>query len=123
MTAFAHVEPDPQVFRVAELVAYQTGSVVSRQVMKKDTGTVTVFAFAEGEGLSEHTAPFDALVHILDGAAEVTIAGTPFRLAAGDAIVLPAHRPHSLRAVLAFKMMLTMIRTPETPRAQAAPAR
>lgn len=123
MTAFAHVEPDPQVFRVAELVAYQTGSVVSRQVMKKDTGTVTVFAFAEGEGLSEHTAPFDALVHILDGAAEVTIAGTPFRLAAGDAIVLPAHRPHSLRAVLAFKMMLTMIRTPETPRAQAAPTR
>lgn len=123
MTAFAHVEPDPQVFRVAELVAYQTGSVVSRQVMKKDTGTVTVFAFAEGEGLSEHTAPFDALVHILDGAAEVTIAGTPFRLAAGDAIVLPAHRPHSLRAVLAFKMMLTMIRTPETPRAQAVPVR
>lgn len=123
MTAFARVEPDPQVFRVAELVAYQTGSVVSRQVMKKDTGTVTVFAFAEGEGLSEHTAPFDALVHILDGAAEVTIAGTPFRLAAGDAIVLPAHRPHSLRAVLAFKMMLTMIRTPETPRPQAVPVR
>lgn len=113
----------PRVENLAQMLQFQDKAVVSRMLVKNTGGSVTLFAFDAGEGLSEHTAPFDALVHILDGAAEVTIAGTPFRLAAGDAIVLPAHRPHSLRAVLAFKMMLTMIRTPETPRAQAAPTR
>jgi quercetin dioxygenase-like cupin family protein len=111
MPAFAHAVPEPQVLRLAELAAFQPGSVVSRQLVKKPTGTVTLFAFAEGEGLSEHTAPFDAMVHVLDGEAEVVIAGTPFRLTAGDAIVMPANRPHALRAVKAFRMLLTMIRS------------
>lgn len=102
----------PEVLRLADLVAYQEGAVVSRQVIKETGGNVTVFAFASGQGLSEHTAPFDALVHLLDGAADVTIAGTRYRLAAGDAIVLPAGRPHALDAVTPFKMVLTMIRSP-----------
>lgn len=111
MPAFARAVPDPQVLRLADLAAYQAGSVVSRQIVKKATGNVTLFAFDGGEGLSEHTAPFDALVHVLDGEAEVTVAGTPFRLAAGEAIVLPAHRPHALRAMTPFRMLLTMIRS------------
>lgn len=102
--------PEPAAFDVASLVAYQEGSVVSRQVVKKETGTVTVFAFAKGEGLSEHTAPFDALVHVIDGEADVVIAGTTHRVRAGQAIVLPAGRPHSLSAPVPFKMVLTMIR-------------
>lgn len=102
---------EPSVLRLADLVAYQEGSVVSRQVLKKDAGNVTVFAFAAGQGLSEHTAPFDALVHVLDGRATVRIAGVPFELAAGDAIVMPANRPHALDAVTPFKMALTMIRS------------
>ena len=111
MSAFAHAVPEPQVLRLSDLAACQAGSVVSRQIVKKATGNVTLFAFAEGEGLSEHTAPFDAMVHVLDGEAEVVIAGKPYRLAGGDAIVMPAHRPHALRAVTAFRMLLTMIRS------------
>jgi quercetin dioxygenase-like cupin family protein len=102
--------PEPASFDVAGLVAYQEGSVVSRQVLKKETGTVTVFAFAAGEGLSEHTAPFDALVHVIDGEADVVIAGTTHRVKCGEAIVLPAGKPHSLAAPAPFKMVLTMIR-------------
>jgi quercetin dioxygenase-like cupin family protein len=106
------IEPaGPQVVRLADLVAYQGGSVVSRQVMKKDTGSVTLFAFAAGQGLSEHTAPFDALVHVLDGEADVRIAGRAYRVGAGEAIVMPANRPHALDAVTPFKMALTMIRS------------
>lgn len=101
---------EPRVVKLAELAAYQETSVVSRQLLKKESGNVTLFAFAAGQGLSEHTAPFDALVHVLEGEAEVTIAGNPYKLAAGEAIVMPANRPHSLRAVTAFKMVLTMIR-------------
>ena len=104
--------PAPEVLRLADLTAYQDGAVVSRQVIKETGGNVTVFAFGAGQGLSEHTAPFDALVHLLDGEADVTISGTRYRLAAGDAIVLPAGRPHALDAVTPFKMLLTMIRTP-----------
>jgi len=111
--ATAKSEPaEPQVVRLADLVDYREGSVVSRQLLKKDAGNVTLFAFAAGEGLSEHTAPFDALVQILDGEATVVIAGKPYRLKAGDAIVMPAGRPHSLDAVTPFKMALTMIRSP-----------
>ena len=95
-----------------ELVSYQPGSVVSREVVKKKTGTVTLFAFDEGQGLSEHTAPFDALVHVLDGVAEITIGGTPKRVAAGELILMPANVPHALKAVGRFKMMLVMIREP-----------
>jgi quercetin dioxygenase-like cupin family protein len=93
-----------------ELVAYQAGAVVSRELIKKKSGTVTVFAFDQGQGLSEHTAPFDALVQILDGVAEITIGGTPHRVGAGELIVMPAGVPHALKAVERVKMMLVMIR-------------
>ena len=95
---------------LADQVAYQKGSVVSRTVIDKAVGTVTLFAFDEGQGLSEHTAPFDAMVAIIDGEAEVTIAGEPISVKAGEMIIMPAHRPHSVKAVGKFKMMLIMIR-------------
>lgn len=98
------------VLKVAELISYQDGSVVSRVLMKQKGGNVTLFAFDAGQELSEHTAPFDAMVSMLDGQAEVTIAGQPFTLAAGESIIMPANQPHALRALSRFKMMLTMIR-------------
>ena len=101
---------DPSVLSLIDLVQYQTGTVVSRTLVKKPTGTVTAFAFDVNEGLSEHTAPFDALVFIIDGEAEVTIAGTPYHVHAGEMLRLPANQPHALRAVQRFKMMLVMIR-------------
>jgi quercetin dioxygenase-like cupin family protein len=100
-----------QTFRLQELLDYQDGSVVSRTIIKKDTGTVTLFAFDKGEGLSEHTAPFDALVHVLDGTVEITISGKPHRLAEGQMIIMPANDPHALKAVDRFKMMLVMIKS------------
>ena len=100
----------PQAHEAAGLVDYQDGSVVSRTILDKDTGTVTVFAFDKGEGLSEHTAPFDALVHVIDGRADITISGTPHHLTAGDLILMPANEPHALDAPVRFKMILTMIR-------------
>lgn len=100
-----------EVAKVAELVSYQAGSVVSREIIRKPTGTVTVFAFDAGEGLSEHTAPFDALVHVLEGEAEIRIAGQPHVLRGGDIILLPAHQPHALQALKRYKMLLTMIRS------------
>jgi len=100
-----------QAARLTELVDYQEGSVVSRTLIEKRTGTVTLFAFDAGQGLSEHTAPFDALVHLLDGEAEVTISGRPLRLQAGEIVVMPANEPHALRAPERFKMLLTMIRS------------
>ena len=96
---------------MADLVAYQAGSVVSRIILKKGTGNVTVFAFDQGQGLSEHTTPFDALVQILDGAAEITVGGAPYDLRAGDMILMPANVPHALKANERFKMALTMIRS------------
>jgi quercetin dioxygenase-like cupin family protein len=96
--------------RLAELVDYQEGAVVSRTLIKKDPGTVTLFAFDRDQGLSEHTAPFDALVYIPEGEVEISIDGKPYHLAAGDFIVMPAGRPHALRAVDRFKMLLIMIR-------------
>jgi quercetin dioxygenase-like cupin family protein len=83
---------------------------VSRTVIDKKTGSVTLFSFDEGQGLSEHTAPFDALVSLLDGEAEISISGTPFRLGEGQMIIMPANQPHALKAVKRFKMLLTMIR-------------
>jgi quercetin dioxygenase-like cupin family protein len=97
--------------RLADLVDYQEGSVVSRTIIKRKTGTVTAFAFDRGQGLSEHTAPFEALVYVMDGEAEVSVAGDTFRLEEGDMIVLPANEPHALQAVEPFKMVLTMIRS------------
>jgi quercetin dioxygenase-like cupin family protein len=94
-----------------DLIAYQEGSIVSRELIKKQTGTVTIFAFDRGQGLSEHTAPFDALVYLLDGEAEIIIAGEPHLLKGGEMIVMPGGKPHALRAVKRFKMMLVMIRS------------
>lgn len=102
--------PRSEVLKMAALVEYQDGAVVSRQITKAETGNVTLFAFGEGQELSEHTAPFDALVHVLDGEAEVRIAGVPHSLTAGEAIIMPANEPHALRAIGKFKMLLTMIR-------------
>ncbi len=104
-------ETASQVQKMVELIAYQDGAVVSREIVSKPTGSVTLFAFDAGQGLSEHTAPFDALVHILDGEAEVTISGTPHHLTAGEMIVMPANDPHALRALTPFKMLLVMIRS------------
>lgn len=96
---------------MAGLVEYQSGSVVSRILVKKKTGTVTLFAFDEGQSLSEHTTPYDALVHVLDGQAEFRIAEKPHRLGQGETIILPANVPHAVQAVTPFKMVLTMIRS------------
>ena len=95
---------------VAGLIAYQEGSIVSRTVIDKPNGTVTVFAFDKDQALSEHTAPFDAIVHVLDGEAEVTISGQPNVVRAGEMIVMPANDPHALKAVTPFKMMLIMVK-------------
>lgn len=102
--------PGAQVLSMADLIAYQEGSVVSRQIVKADAGNVTLFAFDKGQELSEHTAPFDALVHVLDGEVEIRISGKPFTLKTGEAIVMPANEPHAVRALKQFKMLLTMIR-------------
>jgi len=97
--------------RLVDLVDYQGGSVVSRTIIDKKAGTVTLFAFDEGEGLSEHTAPYDALVYVVDGEAEVTVSGKPVLVREGEMVVMPANKPHALRAVKRFKMVLTMIRS------------
>jgi quercetin dioxygenase-like cupin family protein len=102
--------PKSQILKMTDLAAYQEGAVVSRQITKAEAGNVTLFAFDAGQELSEHTAPFDALVHILDGEAEVRISGISYSLAAGDAIVMPANEPHALKALKKFKMLLTMVR-------------
>jgi quercetin dioxygenase-like cupin family protein len=102
--------PRAQVLKIADLVDYQDGSVVSRILVKAETGNVTLFAFDEGQDLSEHTVPFDGLVHVLDGEVEIKISGKLFRLRTGDAIVMPANEPHAVKAVKRFKMSLTMIR-------------
>ena len=99
-----------EVGNLISLVDYQDGSVVSKEVIKKEKGTVTLFAFDKGQGLSEHTAPFDALVYIFDGKAEISIAGKQYFLNAGESIIMPANKPHSLKAVERFKMLLVMIK-------------
>jgi len=96
---------------VADLIEYQTGSVVSRTLVDRKTGTLTLFAFDKGQGLSEHTAPFDAVVLVVDGEALVSLAGKPHRVGAGQMIVMPANEPHALSAPVRFKMLLIMIRS------------
>ncbi len=98
-------------FNLKELTAYQDGSIVSKEVLKKETGTVTLFAFDKGQGLSEHTAPFDAMVCVLDGEAEIIISGKSYSVKAGEMIIMPADEPHALKANEPFKMMLVMIRS------------
>jgi quercetin dioxygenase-like cupin family protein len=97
--------------RMADLIDYQEGSVVSRQVMKGEGGNVTLFAFDRGEGLTEHTSPFDALVCVVDGDAEVTVSGATSTLHEGDMILMPANEPHALKAPSRFKMLLIMIKS------------
>jgi quercetin dioxygenase-like cupin family protein len=104
------LELSGKAVRLKELVEYQKGSVVSRTVIEKKSGTVTLFAFDEGEGLSEHTAPYDAMVIDLEGSVEVRISGTGNRLGEGDVIIMPANKPHALKALTRFKMMLVMIK-------------
>jgi len=97
--------------KLKELVAYQTGAVVSRALMGAHGGTVTAFAFDEGQGLSEHTAPFDAMVLVVEGEVEIKISSAGFRLKEGDTIIMPANEPHALKAVTKFKMILIMVRS------------
>jgi quercetin dioxygenase-like cupin family protein len=96
--------------RMADLIDYQEGSVVSRTIVDKKSGTVTLFAFDKGEGLSEHMAPYDAFINVLDGEAEVTVAGKTFALGEGEIVVVPAKKPHALKATQRFKMLLVMVR-------------
>ena len=103
--------PIAEVIRLTDLVNYQDGSVVSRTIVKRETGTVTLFAFDQGQGLSEHTAAFDALAYLLEGEAEIAVSGKPLRPTAGEAVFLPANQPHALKALTRFKMLLTMIRS------------
>ncbi len=100
-----------QAIRLVDLADYQEGSVVSRMIIDKKRGTVTFFAFAEGQGLSEHTAPFDALVYLLEGEAEIVISGKSVHLKSGEMVIMPANHPHALKATKNFKMILTMIRS------------
>lgn len=103
--------PEARVVKLVDLAEYQEGSVVSRTIIDRKTGTVTFFAFDEGQGLSEHTAPYDALICVLDGEAEIVISGRTMRAKSGEMVVIPAKKPHALRALKKFKMLLTMIRS------------
>ncbi|MFC1865573.1 cupin domain-containing protein [Chloroflexota bacterium] len=96
---------------LSNLIAYQEDSVVSKTIINKDTGNVTLFAFSQGQGLSEHTAQFDALVYILDGESEITISGRSIEAKEGEMVIMPANKPHSLTAIKKFKMLLVMIKS------------
>jgi quercetin dioxygenase-like cupin family protein len=100
-----------RVLKAENLIEYQEGAVVSKEILRKSTGNITMFAFDKGEGLSEHTAPFDAIVQVIDGKAEITISGEKNILEKGNVIIMPANEPHSLLAIEKFKMILTMIRS------------
>jgi quercetin dioxygenase-like cupin family protein len=104
-------KPVAKVLRLVDLIDYQNGAVVSREIINKKTGTVTLFAFDQGQGLSEHTTPYDAMVSVLDGEADITISGKTLRLKEGEMVIMPANQPHALKAVGKFKMILTMIRS------------
>jgi quercetin dioxygenase-like cupin family protein len=99
-----------KALKLSELIDYQEGSVVSREIISKKTGTVTLFAFDSDQGLSEHTAPFDATVFCLEGEVEVTISGNPILVQKDEMVIMPADQPHSLKALTRFKMLLIMIR-------------
>jgi quercetin dioxygenase-like cupin family protein len=103
--------PGAEAVRLIDLIQYNDGSVVSRTILKRSMGTVTLFAFDEGQGLSEHTAAFDAIAYVLDGEAEIAVSGKPIAVKAGEAVLLPANQPHAVKAVSGFKMVLTMIRS------------
>lgn len=100
-----------KAFDISVLLDYQDDAVVSREIIKKDTGTVTLFAFDKGQDLSEHTAPFDAMVYIVDGSAQIIISGKSNKVKMGEMIIMPANKPHALKAIKRFKMLLVMIKT------------
>jgi len=102
--------PSSEIMSLASLADYQSGAVVSRQITKAEGGNVTLFAFDEGQELSEHTTPYDALVQVLDGEVEIRISGKPFLMKTGESIIMPAGQPHAVRAVKKFKMLLTMVK-------------
>lgn len=103
-----------RVQEMKELVAYQDGAVVSRTIVDTDVGTVTAFAFDEGQGLSEHTASYDAMVIVIEGKVDIRISGSAFQLEEGQIIIMPANKPHALKAITRFKMLLVMIRAKRT---------
>lgn len=98
------------VLKLKDMAAYQEHSVVSREIIRKPAGTMSVFAFDQGEGLSEHTAPFDAVVYLLEGEAEMTIDQKPYSVKEGEMIIMPANKPHALKAITPYKMLLVMIK-------------
>jgi quercetin dioxygenase-like cupin family protein len=102
---------EPTVMKLLDLVNYQAGAVVSREVLRTKTGTITLFAFDEAQGLSEHTAPFDAVANVLEGDLEITISGSPLRVRTGEVLIMPAGEPHALKAIAKSKMLLIMIRS------------
>lgn len=110
MAKESRAELQGKVLQLADLVSYQDGTVASRMIINKPAGSITLFSFDEDEGLSEHTAPYDATVTILDGECEVWVAGETFQMKEGDTIIFPANVPHALSAITRFKMSLTMIR-------------
>jgi quercetin dioxygenase-like cupin family protein len=105
--------PAAEAINVAGMVNYQDGAVVSRTLVNRPAATITLFAFDEGQGLSEHTAPFDALAQVLEGGAEIMVSGKPVVAKAGSAVLMPANQPHALKALTRFKMLLMMIRSQE----------
>ncbi|MGB9960456.1 MAG: cupin domain-containing protein [Candidatus Bathyarchaeales archaeon] len=105
------VKSEEEVLKLADLVDYQKDSIVSRTLIDKKTGTITLFAFDEGQGLSEHTAPFDAMTYVIEGEAEISIADKALRLEASEAVIMPADKPHAVKATKRFKMLLIMIRS------------
>jgi len=107
---FTQIVDTANVLKLREITAYQEHSVVSREIIRKPSGTMTVFAFDKGEGLSEHTAPFDAAVYLLEGEAEIRIDGKPYPVKEGEMIIMPANKPHALKAITRYKMLLVMIK-------------
>lgn len=101
----------PPVRLLSDLVSYQEGAVVSREVVTKPAGTITIFAFDTGQGLSEHKTPYDGFAYIVDGEAEIKISGADYHLGTGETIIMPANEPHALKAIKRFKMMLVMVRS------------
>lgn len=100
-----------RIFSFNESVEYASGGILSKTILKKGTGNISLFSFAKGEALSEHTAPFDAMIQVVDGKGEIIIGGKSFILQAGEAIIMPASIPHAVKAVEKFKMVLTMIKS------------
>lgn len=100
-----------QTQNINQIIQFQDGSVVSKEIVNKPTGTITLFAFDKGQGLSEHTAPYDALVIIIEGVAEITISGMKHKVKSGEMLLMPANSPHTLKAIEPFKMMLIMIKS------------